>query len=97
MTKPDQILKEHREEVLATAARHKVVRVRVFGSIARGEAREDSDVDLLVQFAPGASLLDQAGLLNDLEDLLGCPVDVVSEGGLRRELRDGILADAVPL
>lgn len=69
--------------------------MRVFGSVARGEATEASDVDLLVQFGPGRSLLDQVHLIADLEALLHRRVDVVAEGGLQP--RDGhILAEAVP-
>lgn len=71
-----------RDEVLAVAARHGAERVRVFGSVARGEATVDSDVDFLVRLRPGTSLLTHARLEAALEDLLGVPVDVVSEGGL---------------
>lgn len=84
-----------REEILAMAARHGAGDVRVFGSVARGEAEHDSNLDLLVRFGPGASLLDLAGLQLDLTELLGVPVDVVDEGGLRET--DSIVTDAVPL
>lgn len=77
--RPSVLLARYRDEVLRLAARNRATDVRVFGSIARGEDTPDSDVDLLVSFQPGASLLDQAGLIADLEDLLGRHVDVVSD------------------
>ena len=84
-----------RAEILAAAARHGATNVRVFGSVARGDADATSDVDFLVDFEPGRSLLDLAGLLVDLEDLLGHPVDVVTEPGLKARIRQRVLADAV--
>lgn len=71
--------------------------VRIFGSVARGEADEESDVDSLVDMEQGRSLMDMGGLLMDLQELLGCKVDVVSEKGLRSRIRDRILEEAVPL
>lgn len=71
--------------------------VRVFGSTATGDAREDSDVDLLVRLQPERSLLDLGGLQMDLADLLARPVDVVTEAGLRPRIRARVLAEAVPL
>ena len=79
MTRRDDIL-GRRREIAALARRHGATRVRLFGSVARGEDAEGSDVDFLVRFEPGRSLLDQGGLLMDLRDLLGVEVDVVSEG-----------------
>lgn len=84
-----------RAEILAAAARHGATNVRVFGSVARGDADATSDVDFLVDFEPGRSLLDLAGLLVDLEDLLGHPVDVVTEPGLKARIRQRVLAEAV--
>ena len=84
-----------RAEILAAAARHGATNVRVFGSVARGEADRASDVDFLVDFEPGRSLLDLAGLLVELEDLLGHPVDVVTEPGLKARIRQRVLAEAV--
>lgn len=89
-------LRRRRDEILATARGRGAHSVRVFGSVARGEASEDSDVDLLVAFDAGRSLFDQVHLIADLEAMLGRRVDVVAEGGLLE--RDGhILAEAVPL
>ncbi len=93
----EALLKEKREEVLRIAARHGARNIRVFGSVARGEAGPESDLDLLVEMEPGRSLLDMGGLLMDLQDLLGCRVDVVTEKGLRERIRDKVLKDAVPL
>jgi uncharacterized protein len=84
-----------RAEILAAAARHGATNVRVFGSVARGDADAKSDVDFLVDFEPGRSLLDLAGLLVDLEDLLGHSVDVVTEPGLKARIRQRVLAEAV--
>jgi len=75
-------LRRRREEILAVARRRRARRVAVFGSAIRGEARPDSDIDFLVEFDPEASLLDHVGFFQDLEDLLGVGVDVVSQGGL---------------
>jgi hypothetical protein len=90
-------LLERREEILAVAARHGVRRVRIFGSVARGEETPASDLDLLVEFEPGRSLLDHIALAQDLEDLLGRKVDVVTENGLHWYIRDRIFREAVPL
>ncbi|RIJ77537.1 helix-turn-helix domain-containing protein [Nakamurella silvestris] len=78
---PSVLVARRRDAVLEIAASNKASDVRVFGSVLRGEDTPDSDVDLLVRFAPGASLLDQAQLVLELEDLLGVPVDVVSDRG----------------
>jgi uncharacterized protein len=86
-----------REQILAVAARHGAGNVRVFGSVARGDADAASDIDFLVDFEPGRSLLDLAALLVDLEDLLGHPVDVVTEPGLKARIRQRVLAEAVPV
>ena len=83
------------EGLKAAAARHGASNVRVFGSVARGEADAASDVDFLVDFEPGRSLLDLASLLVELEDLLGHPVDVVTEPGLKARIRQRVLTEAV--
>lgn len=90
-------LRSRRSEIVAAATRRGAGDLRVFGSVARGEQRPGSDVDLLVTFEHGRSLLDLGGLIADLEDLLGGHVDVVTEVELRPHVRDRVLADAVPL
>ena len=91
------LLKQKREQVLETAARYGAYDVRIFGSVARGEANDASDVDILVNLEPGRSLMDLGGLLYDLQKLLGIEVDVVTEKGLRSRIRDQVLREAVPL
>ncbi len=91
------LLLSKREEVLRIAARHGAHNVRIFGSVARGEASKNSDIDLLVELEQGRSLLDQARLMVELEDLLGRKVDVVTEQGLYWLLRRRILKEARPL
>lgn len=93
----DRLLVAKRKEILEIAERHGAFHVRVFGSAARGEARPDSDVDLLVELDSGRSLLDQAALAQDLEALLGRRVDVVEPEGLHWFIRDRVLQEAVPL
>lgn len=84
-----------REAIIEAAAESGAREVRVFGSVARGEEREGSDVDLLVTLDPGRTLLDLARLEVRLEDLLGRRVDVVTERGLREPVRSAALRDAV--
>lgn len=93
----DEIVKGKRDEILRAAAKRGAYNVRVFGSVARGEAGPDSDVDFLVEMEPQRSLMDLAGLMGDLEDLLGRKIDVVDTGGLHWYIRDRVLAEAVPL
>jgi uncharacterized protein len=90
-------LNKLREVILRIAAEHGARNVRVFGSVARGTASATSDLDLLVAMEPGRSLLDLVALNQDLEDALGRPVDVVTEGGLSPYLRDRILVEAIAL
>ena len=90
-------LKAKRTDILRLAGRHGATDVRIYGSVARGEAGSDSDVDFLVKMAPERSLLDHVALWQDLEDLLGRKVDLVSEKALHRLMRDQILKEAVPL
>ncbi len=92
-----QALRQRREDILQIAAKHGARRVRIFGSVARGQADAASDLDLLVEMEPGRSLLDLGGLLMELQDLLGCHVDVVTEKGLRERIRDRVLQEAVAL
>jgi uncharacterized protein len=90
-------LRARRRDILSRAAEYGARNVRVFGSTARGEAEESSDVDLLIEMEPGRNLLDLVGLWQDLEDLLGTHVDVLSDGGVSPHLRERIDAEAVQL
>jgi predicted nucleotidyltransferase len=90
-------LRNRRDEILHVAAQHGARHVRVFGSVARGEADERSDVDFLVDLDKGRSLLDLGGLLMDLQSLLGRPVDVVTEKGLKLRIRNRVMHEAVSL
>ena len=92
-----ELLQEKREEILHLAAKHGASNVRLFGSVARGEDRPDSDVGFLVELEADRSLLDRVALIQDLEDLLGRKVDVATVKGLRDVWRDRILQEAVPL
>jgi predicted nucleotidyltransferase len=92
-----ELLKDKREAILQIAAKHGARNVRVFGSVARGEADDQSDIDFLVDMEPGRSLLDLGGLLMDLQDLLGRNVDVVTERGLKPRIRERVLHEAVAL
>jgi predicted nucleotidyltransferase len=93
----EELLKEKREAILCICAKHGACNVRVFGSVARGEADEQSDIDLLVEFNPGRSLLDHAALWLELQDLLGCKVDVLSNRGIKLRIRERVLREAIPL
>jgi uncharacterized protein len=97
MTVTRQILQRNRQAILEIAQRHGAHDVRVFGSVARGESTQSSDVDILVRFDPDRSLFDHGGLIADLEELLGVKVDVVSEAGMRERFRERVLGEAVPL
>lgn len=92
----DRVLK-NRDEILQLAAKYGAYNVRIFGSVARGEADADSDVDFLVEMEPGKTLFDLGGLLMDLQTLLSRPVDVVTEKGLRSRIRERVLKEARPL
>jgi len=93
----DEMLAVNRDEILRLAARHKAYNVRIFGSVARGEATPDSDVDFLVTFQPNYRLMDHIGLIHDLEKLLGRKVDVTTEATLKEYLREHVIQSAVPL
>jgi uncharacterized protein len=94
MTRP---LEQHRASILSIAAKFGARNVRVFGSTAREDANETSDIDILVELEAGRSLLDQVGLQQSLEQLLGRRVDIVVEGGISPYLEQQILSEAVPL
>jgi len=93
----EQLLRQYRDDILRLAAKHGARNVRVFGSVARGEDRPDSDVDFLVDLGPNRSFFFPGGLVADLEDLLGRHVDVVTEKGLHSVIRDRVREEAVPL
>lgn len=93
----DPTIRAAQHQIVSAATRHGAHNVRVFGSAARGQARPDSDVDLLVDLEPDRSLLDLGGLVQDLEEILGRRVDLVTERGLHLLMRDAVLRDAVPL
>lgn len=92
-----ETLRQRREEILTIARRYGAREIRIFGSVARNEAGPDSDIDLVVEFEPGTSLLDHGGLIMDLQDALGCKVDVISARGMQDRLRSRVEAEAVAL
>lgn len=91
------LIEQHREAIRALAANRGIENVRVFGSMARGDADADSDIDLLVSLPPGRSGLALGGLLMDVQDLTQRKVDVVTEAGLHPDLRERVLREACPL
>ena len=93
----EQLLREKSAEIRQIAARHGAYNVRVFGSVARGEAGPESDIDLLIEAGPTTSSWFPAGLVLDLEKLLGRRVEVVTENSLNPDLRDNVFREAVPL
>lgn len=95
--KPSEALEKHRDAIRAVVARYRVANPRVFGSALHGDDREDSDLDILVDALPGATLFDLGGLQSDLEDLLGIKVDVRLAGELSRFFREEVLAEAAPI
>ena len=92
-----ELVRANREEIQKIAAKHGARNIRVFGSVARGNARPDSDVDFLIDVEPITSSWFPAGLVQDLESLLGRRVEVVTERGLNHLLRDEVLREAVPV
>ena len=92
-----QELKQKRDKIYSIASKYGANHIRIFGSVAAGKTRPDSDIDFLVDLSPGRSLFDLGGLLMDLHNLLGCEVDVVTEAGLRPRIRNRVLKEAIPL
>lgn len=90
-------LSKRRNDIVRIAQKHGASNIRVFGSVARGDADRDSDVDFLVDLDNGRSLFDLGGLLVDLQTLLDCPVDVVTEKGLRPRIRERVLSEALSI
>jgi hypothetical protein len=94
---PDKGIAARRDDILRAAAAHGASNVRIFGSVAKGEAGPESDIDILVDLEPDRSLFDLGGLLVDLQEILGRKVDVVTEGSLHWYIRDRVLQEAVVL
>ncbi|BAS58574.1 hypothetical protein NIES2135_19180 [Leptolyngbya boryana NIES-2135] len=92
----EELLADKREEILAIAHKHNASNIRIFGSVSRGEASSESDVDFLVEMS-NHSLLDRIALIQDLQDLLGRKVDVALPQNLHQLIRDRVLQEAVPL
>lgn len=92
-----QLLHEKREDILRIAGKHGASNVRVFGSVARGEAGPESDVDLLVDLEPARSLMDISSMVVDLQELLGRSVDLAEPAGLHRLVREQVLSEAKAL
>jgi predicted nucleotidyltransferase len=90
-------IRKQREAIIRIAGSHGGTEVRLIGSVARGEARPDSDVDLLVTWSEGTSLLDQAALMLELEELLGRKVDIASDGWVKPAIRESVYRDAIAL
>ncbi|MTJ08234.1 MULTISPECIES: nucleotidyltransferase family protein [unclassified Anabaena] len=93
----EELLLPFREEILKIATKYGAYNMRVFGSVARGEATPDSDVDFLVELKPQSSLFDYIALMQDLAALLGRKVDIAEPGNLHELIRDKVLSEAVPL
>ena len=92
-----EILQQRCDEIVCIAAKHGAYNIRIFGSVARGEARPDSDIDLLIEKGPITSAWFPAGLVLELEDILGQRIDIVTETALNPYLRGRVLREAVPL
>ena len=97
MTELYEALQQQKASILDIASHYHAANIRVFGSVVRGEEREDSDIDLLADFLPGTTLVDQVGLIDALSRVLSRRVDVVSERALNKHLRQRVLQEAVPL
>jgi predicted nucleotidyltransferase len=92
---PLEKIKAHRQEILDLAKKYGASNIRIFGSVARGEARPDSDYDFLIELEPGRSAFEIGGLLMDLQDLLGAKVDIVTDKGLNKHIREKVLKEAI--
>jgi len=92
-----RIIATKRDDILVLAGRFGIKNIRIFGSVARHEAREGSDIDFLVEFPPGTSLFEHAAFQRELSELLGCSVDVASVKGLKEQIRHSVIQEAVPL
>jgi len=92
-----ELLRKRKTELKRIASKYGATNIRVFGSIARGEADEKSDLDILIEVKRGFTLMKHAGLMLELEELLGCKVDVVVDRSLKPRIKDRVLAEAKPL
>ena len=92
-----ELLKSKKNEILKLAEKYGAYNARIFGSVARGEADEKSDVDFLVEFKPGVGLISWSGLWLELEDLLGRKVDVITEKALKSRIKEKVLREARPV
>ena len=92
---PLEKIKAHRQEILDIAKKYGASNIRIFGSVARGEARPDSDYDFIIELEPGRSAFEIGGLLMDLQDLLGAKVDIVTDKGLNKHIREKVLKEAI--
>lgn len=92
-----ETLRKKRGEIIRVAAKHGARNVRVFGSVARGDADSHSDIDLIADLEAGTGLFDHAALVTELNELLGCKVDVISSRGIKARIRARVLEEAVPL
>ena len=90
-------VKAKREDILNIAKKHGAYNIRIFGSVVRGEAKKDSDLDILVDLEPNRSLFDHAALMIELQETMKCKVDVVTEKGLRPRIRENILKEAMTI
>lgn len=95
--RPSVLLQQHRIQIREAASRFAVANPRVFGSILHGRDTEGSDLDLLVDTLPGTTLFDLGGLQDELEELLGIPVDLLTPGDLPQKFRGQVLAEALPV
>ena len=92
-----ELLDEKRDEIRDIATRHGAYNIRIFGSVVRGEAGPDSDIDFLINVGPTTSSWFPAGLILDLQEFLGRPVEIVTEKALNPYIREHVLREAVPL
>lgn len=92
-----EVLYQKREDIRRIAAKHGATNIRVFGSVARDQAKQSSDLDLLIDVGPNTSSWFPAGLILDLENLLGCRVEVVIENGLNPQIRERVVSEAIPI
>ena len=95
--KSKTLLESKKQDIFETAARHGALNIRIFGSVARGDDDENSDIDFLVELEPGRSLLDLGGLQTELQKLLGRPVDVITVNGLKERIREQVIREVISL